>query len=385
MRNYLSTVDGQNIRHKNERGGVYLVAEMESTGLWAVLDTLHARHEPGEYCDFCELIRWMRGRSLAEVWEQCPRADWLILLCGKMAGQSGWPTREEIVLAVSALARASAGFQLRDELATKWELGEATNEQLAGAVSAYARTAAYDKISEYVGHGGDAEAFAIDAAATREEKVLREAADFLRQTLKAPYHPSLERTKPKGASAHDSLLQDHMAASAGVRSMTVVRGGQIYRIENGISQEITFVDETIEETKERHIREWKNTEAGTPVQKQHPYCREFVDETIEEMKERHIHERNNIRSLETSMEDYSDNFSNPNAVESRFEDMEGRINEITEGHDDESHSHSVGSVVYIFGSSLAMILSWSRNGSILYCIGHGILSWTYVIYFALTR
>lgn len=38
-----------------------------------------------------------------------------------------------------------------------------------------------------------------------------------------------------------------------------------------------------------------------------------------------------------------------------------------------------------FGTALAMILSWSRNESILYAIVHGICSWFYVIWYALTR
>lgn len=37
------------------------------------------------------------------------------------------------------------------------------------------------------------------------------------------------------------------------------------------------------------------------------------------------------------------------------------------------------------GAALAMILSWHRNRSILWAIIHGIFSWLYVIYFALTR
>ncbi len=37
------------------------------------------------------------------------------------------------------------------------------------------------------------------------------------------------------------------------------------------------------------------------------------------------------------------------------------------------------------GTALAMILSWSKNGSILWAIIHGFLSWAYVIYFALAR
>ncbi len=37
------------------------------------------------------------------------------------------------------------------------------------------------------------------------------------------------------------------------------------------------------------------------------------------------------------------------------------------------------------GTVLAVVLSWSKNQSILLAIGHGILSWLYVIYIAATR
>ena len=37
------------------------------------------------------------------------------------------------------------------------------------------------------------------------------------------------------------------------------------------------------------------------------------------------------------------------------------------------------------GSAIAVVLSWHRNKSILFMILSGILSWIYVIYFALTR
>jgi len=33
-----------------------------------------------------------------------------------------------------------------------------------------------------------------------------------------------------------------------------------------------------------------------------------------------------------------------------------------------------------FGSALAMVLSYAKNGSILWAIIHGLLSWIYVIY-----
>lgn len=38
-----------------------------------------------------------------------------------------------------------------------------------------------------------------------------------------------------------------------------------------------------------------------------------------------------------------------------------------------------------FGSALAIAISWSVNHSILWAIVHGILSWLYVLYYALTR
>jgi hypothetical protein len=37
------------------------------------------------------------------------------------------------------------------------------------------------------------------------------------------------------------------------------------------------------------------------------------------------------------------------------------------------------------GAAIAVVLSWHRNKSILLAIICGILSWLYVIYFALTR
>jgi len=38
-----------------------------------------------------------------------------------------------------------------------------------------------------------------------------------------------------------------------------------------------------------------------------------------------------------------------------------------------------------FGTALAIAISWWKNQSILWAIVHGILSWLYVIWYALTR
>ncbi len=38
-----------------------------------------------------------------------------------------------------------------------------------------------------------------------------------------------------------------------------------------------------------------------------------------------------------------------------------------------------------FGSTLAIAISWSLNHSILWACVHGMMSWIYVVYYALTR
>ena len=37
------------------------------------------------------------------------------------------------------------------------------------------------------------------------------------------------------------------------------------------------------------------------------------------------------------------------------------------------------------GTAIAVAVSWSKNGSVLWAIFHGILSWFYVIYHVVTR
>ena len=37
------------------------------------------------------------------------------------------------------------------------------------------------------------------------------------------------------------------------------------------------------------------------------------------------------------------------------------------------------------GSALAIVISWSKSASVLWAIFHGMLSWVYVLYHALTR
>jgi hypothetical protein len=82
---------------------------------------------------------------------------------------------------------------------------------------------------------------------------------------------------------------------------------------------------------------------------------------------------------------FPNDYSHPNAIASKFEEIEGRLDEIESREQESEGAGDRSAYVWGFGTILAMILSWAKNGSILYCIGHGILSWVYVIYVAFIR
>ena len=48
-----------------------------------------------------------------------------------------------------------------------------------------------------------------------------------------------------------------------------------------------------------------------------------------------------------------------------------------------SHTQEVARAGIGFGTALAIAISWSANKSLLWAIVHGVLSWLYVIYYAL--
>jgi hypothetical protein len=50
-----------------------------------------------------------------------------------------------------------------------------------------------------------------------------------------------------------------------------------------------------------------------------------------------------------------------------------------------THTHTITQTGIGLGSAIAVVCSWQRNRSILWAILAGILSWLYVIYFAITR
>ena len=137
----------------------------------------------------CESARsWAKGKSLAEIWMQCDRTDWLLWLVGRMSGKSGWPDRKEIVLVACDCAELALLYvkpgedrpRIAIETARAWVRGEATIESVrearratiesvrearraaayAAAAAAYAAAAAADAAD-----AADADAYAAAAAA----------------------------------------------------------------------------------------------------------------------------------------------------------------------------------------------------------------------------
>ena len=55
----------------------------------------------------------------------------------------------------------------------------------------------------------------------------------------------------------------------------------------------------------------------------------------------------------------------------------------TNGHECNHFTHSIRNNGIGLGAAIAVVISWSRNKSILWAIIHGALSWLYVIYYYL--
>lgn len=93
--------------------------------------------------------RWAKGKSLAEVWEQCERGDWLLWLAHRMAEKKGWPNREAVVLACCACAETALKYVPVEEkrpllciqTARRWAVGQATPADLDRAAARAAEAA----------------------------------------------------------------------------------------------------------------------------------------------------------------------------------------------------------------------------------------------------
>jgi len=86
--------------------------------------------------------------------------------------------------------------------------------------------------------------------------------------------------------------------------------------------------------------------------------------------------------MEPDDEDYG---GNSETVDDQLDELAQRIEELESRGSPEYHGGTGLSLGYALGMALAVVLSWSRNSSIAWGILHGLLSWGYVIYFAVTR
>ena len=157
------------------------------------------------------------GKTLSEAWAACDRADWMLWLCGRMAGETGWPTRQELVLAACACAEtvlplfekkypnddrprkaieAARGWARGAEVvATVRSAAAAAYAAAAAAYAAYAAAAA--AYAAYAAYAAAAAAYAADAAyaasaaaydASRSARAgkMKELADLVRSLLQVP-------------------------------------------------------------------------------------------------------------------------------------------------------------------------------------------------------
>lgn len=143
-----------------------------------------------EIIDACKDARqWAKGKTLHEVWTTCERGDWLLWLAGRMEGQPGWHTRQQIVLAACDCAETALQYvpvdenrpRLAMETARAWTRGEATLEQVRAA--AYAAYAA---------------AYAGAAAYAARISAQRNMADMVRRALPQPCAENAIREQDKG-------------------------------------------------------------------------------------------------------------------------------------------------------------------------------------------
>jgi len=80
-------------------------------------------------------------------------------------------------------------------------------------------------------------------------------------------------------------------------------------------------------------------------------------------------------------------FSDTNTPTEELQEQIGGLEQRVDALENKFRQLSQSAVTgfWVLGTAIAVVLSWSRSASILWCILQGVLSWIYVVYFALTR
>src|SRR5271166_325417 len=120
-----------------------------------------------------EAKEWALGKDLKTVWETCERGDWLLWLCGRMAGKEGWPSQQDVVLAACDCAETALQYvrvgedrpRKCIETVRAWVRGEANIDDVLEARSSaavYAASSVY--AAAYAACAAYAAVYAADAA-----------------------------------------------------------------------------------------------------------------------------------------------------------------------------------------------------------------------------
>ena len=120
---------------------------MNKEELKTLLKEVNACHEARE---------WAEDKTLSQAWATCTRADWMLWLCGRVAGPPDSPNRRKLVL-VAAECAATALHLIDDEetraiceatiqTCYAYTHGEATLDEVRTAYSAADAAAAADRV-----------------------------------------------------------------------------------------------------------------------------------------------------------------------------------------------------------------------------------------------
>jgi hypothetical protein len=139
----------------------------------------------------CEEARvWAKGKTLAEAWATCERADWMLWLLAKTADRK-LVVRLACMCARTALKNVPKGEDRplkAIEVAEAWTRGEATIEQVRTAAAAAAASAAYaSDASDATFYAANAAVAAADAYDDADRKrILDLCANIVRKHYPNP-------------------------------------------------------------------------------------------------------------------------------------------------------------------------------------------------------
>jgi hypothetical protein len=91
-----------------------------------------------------EWVKESKTETFIELWNTCERAEWMLWILARMAGQKEWPSRKTVVLCACDCAETALEFIPKDELrpkiaiqtAREWAEGKATIEECEKAAYA---------------------------------------------------------------------------------------------------------------------------------------------------------------------------------------------------------------------------------------------------------